>query len=96
LAQKLVVMMGQLRHHWDLAGGAKKILVLAGDASFCHRTCCRAPRERTEWIARTRRDAGLCPRAPEERRRFFSAAKFTPEQFRQEERRPWQTTKVFS
>jgi hypothetical protein len=95
LSQRFVAMMGQLRRELDLAGGAKKILVVAGDGSFCNRTCFRAPRDRTELIARTRRDAVLCRRAPEGGRRFFGAEKFTPEQVRQDERLPWKTTKVF-
>lgn len=95
LSQRFVAMMGQLRHELDLAGGAKKILLVAGDGSFCNRTCFRAPRDRTELIARTRRDAVLCRRAPEGGRRFFGAEKFTPEQVRQDEQQPWKTTKVF-
>jgi hypothetical protein len=95
LSQSFVGMMGQLRQELDLAGGAKKILVLAGDASFCNRTCFRAPRDRTELISRTRKDAVLCRRAPEGGRRFYDTEKFTPEEMRQDEAQPWKETKVF-
>ena len=95
LSQSFVGMMGQLRQELDLAGGEKKILVLAGDGSFCNRTCFRAPRDRTELICRTRKDAVLCWGAPEGSRRFYGTEKFTPEQVRQDETRPWKETKVF-
>jgi hypothetical protein len=87
--------MGQLRKELDLAGGEKKILVLAGDGSFCNRTCFRAPRDRTELISRTRKDAVLCRRAPEGGLRFYDTEKFTPEQVRQDETQPWKETKIF-
>jgi len=95
LSQSFVAMMGQLRQELDRAGGAKKILIVAGDGSFCNRTCFRAPRDRTELISRTRQDAVLCRRAPLGGRRYYDTGKFTPEQVRQDERLPWQTTKVF-
>lgn len=95
LSQHFVGTMGQLRRELDVAGGEKKILVLAGDGSFCNRTCFRAPRDRTELISRTRKDAVLCGRAAEGGRRFYAAETFTPDQLRQDETRPWQQTKVF-
>jgi hypothetical protein len=95
LSQSFVGTMGQLRHELDLAGGEKKILVLAGDGSFCNRTCFRAPRDRTELICRTRKDAVLCGGATEGSRRFYGTEKFTPDQVRQDERQPWKQTKVF-
>jgi hypothetical protein len=95
LSQSFVGMMRQLRRELDLAGGEKKTLVLAGDGSFCNRTCFRAPRDRTELISRTRKDAVLCLRAAEGGRRFYNTKKFTPEQVRQDEAQPWKETKVF-
>jgi hypothetical protein len=95
LSQSFVGSMGQLRKELDLAGGEKKILVVAGDGSFCNRTCFRAPRDRTELICRTRKDAVLCGEAPEGSRRFYDTVKFTPEQVRQDEAQPWKETKVF-
>src|ERR1039458_10444134 len=88
-------LMGQLRQELDLAGGEKKILVLAGDGSFCNRTCFRAPRDRTELISRTRKDAVLCGGSTEGGRRFYGTQKFTPEQVRQDETRSWKQTKIF-
>jgi hypothetical protein len=95
LSQSFVATAGQLRQELDLAGGEKKILVLAGDGSFCNRTCFRAPRDRTELICRARKDAVLCLGAPAGSRRFYGTEKFTPEEMRQEEAQPWKQTKVF-
>jgi hypothetical protein len=95
LSQHFVQTMGQLRQALDQAGGLSKILVLALDGSFCNRTCLRAPRPRTELVARTRKDAALCFRAPQNSRRFYDPQKFTPEQVRQDERLAWKRTKLF-
>lgn len=95
LSQSFVQTVGQLRQELDLAGGQKQVLVLAVDGSFCNRTSFRAPRDRTELIARARKDAVLCGRAAEGGRRFYDTGKFTPEQVRQDEARPWKQTKVF-
>ena len=95
LSQHFVQTMGQLRQALDQAGGSAKTLVLALDGSFCNHTCLRAPRERTPLIVRTRKDAALCFRAPQNSRRFYHPQTFTPQQVRQEERLPWKQTKLF-
>jgi hypothetical protein len=95
LSQRFVQTMSQLRQQLDAAAGQDKILVLAGDGSFRNRTCLRAPRDRTELIARARKDARLCFRASQDSRRFYNIPKFTPEQVRQDDSRPWKSTKMF-
>jgi hypothetical protein len=95
LSTHCAAMMGQVREALDEAGAACKILVAAIDGSFCNRTVFCAPRDRTEIIARARRDAKLCQRAPAGSRRFYDLHKFTPEQVRQDDTVAWQTTKIF-
>jgi hypothetical protein len=95
LSQSFVQTMGQLRRALDEAGGAAQTLVLALDGSFCNRTCLRAARERTELIARTRKDAVLCFRAPQNSRRFYHLQTFTPQQVRQDDGLPWKQTQLF-
>src|SRR5262249_20202622 len=95
LSQAFVKMMGRLRQQLDQAGGRHKLLVVAGDGSFANRTCFSAQVERTELIARTRKDAVLCYRAQAGLIRFYAVHKFTPEQVRQDETQPWTTTKLF-
>ena len=71
LSQRFVVMGEQLRQELDQAGGENKILVLTGDGSFCNRTCFRQIPERSVLLARARKDAKLCFRAPAESHRFL-------------------------
>lgn len=97
LSRSFVELGKQLRHELDQAGGYDKVLVLAGDGSFCNRTCFAEIPERSVLLARARRDAKLCFRAPQgsRPRRFYATEKFTPEQVRQDESRAWKTTKIF-
>lgn len=95
LSQRFVAMGEQLRRELDQAGGRNKILVLAGDGSFCNRTCFAHIPERTILLVRARKDAKLCFRAPAGSLRFYAVDKFTPEQVRRDEARAWKTTKVF-
>jgi hypothetical protein len=99
LSRSFVQMGQQLRQELDLAGGRHKVLVLAGDGSFCNRTCFAEIPQRSVLLVRARKDAKLCFRAPvsdgNDSRRFYALDKFTPEQIRQDESRAWKTTKIF-
>ena len=95
LSQGFVQSVAPLRQALDAAGGAAKLLVLALDGSFCNRTCLRAPRDRTELIARTRKDARLCFGAPQPSRRFYALSTFTPEQVREDAAHSWKQTQLF-
>ena len=99
LSRSFVDMGQQLRQELDEAGGSSKVLVLAGDGSFCNRTCFAEIPERSVLLVRARKDARLCFRAPvcepSGARRFYGIDKFTPEQVRQDQSRAWKTTKIF-
>jgi hypothetical protein len=95
LSRSFVEMGRRLREELDQAGGSEKILVLAGDGSFCNRTCFREIPERSVLLVRARKDAKLCFRATVESRRFYGVEKFTPEQVRLDGHRAWKTTKIF-
>lgn len=95
LSRSFVEMGKQLRRELDLAGGHKKVLVLAGDGSFCNRTCFGDIPERSVLLVRARKDAKLCFRALGDRRRFYAQEKFTPLQVRQDEAHAYKTTKIF-
>ncbi len=95
LSRQFVIMMSQLRQALDAAGGARKTLLLAVDGSFCNRTVFAAVLDRIQVIARARKDAVLCLRAPAGSRRFYDPHKFTPEQIRQDDSQPWRKTKIF-
>jgi hypothetical protein len=95
LSRRFVEMGKQLRRELDEAGGGHKVLVLAGDGSFCNRTCFGEIPERSVLLVRARKDAKLCFRAAEDSRRFYAIEKFTPEQVRKDESHAFKTTKIF-
>jgi len=95
LSRRFVEMGKQLRWELDQAGGRGKLLVLAGDGSFCNRTCFGEIPERSALLVRARKDAKLCFPAPPDSRRVYALDKFTPQQVRQDESRAWKTSKIF-
>jgi len=95
LSTRFVDLMNRLRATLDACGAAKKILLLAVDGSFCNRTVFTAVVQGVELIARARKDIRLCFRAEAGSRRFYGEQKFTPEQVRLDESRPWKATTVF-
>jgi hypothetical protein len=95
LSRGFVEMGKELRKELDRAGGKNQILVLAGDGSFCNRTCFADIPERSILLARARKDSKLCFRATDGSRRFYGTEKFTPEQVRKDESRAWKTTHIF-
>ena len=68
---------------------------MAGDGSFCNRTCFGEIPERSILLVRARKDSKLCLRAADDSRRFYAIEKFTPEQVRKDDSRTWETTKIF-
>jgi len=94
LSHHFIQMAGGLRQALDAAGGRTTRLILAGDASFCNRTCLRPVLDRTHLIVRTRKDARLCRPAAAGSRRVYDRAPLTPEQVRQDDAQAWQVTKV--
>jgi hypothetical protein len=95
LSQRFVSLAREVRVTFDAHGGARQIVVLAADGSFCNRTVFTQPVPGVELIVRARKDAQLCFAAPAASRRFYSPDKFTPEQVRQDADRGWQTAKLF-
>lgn len=95
LSRRFVLSMAELRQAFDNAGAAGKMLVVAGDGSFCNRTVFAGVPDRVVLLARSRKDAKLCLRAPEGGRCFYSPDKFTPDQVRLDDSIPWRTTKIF-
>jgi len=94
LSTQGVKMIRGVRAALDHAGARAKVLVAAVDGSLCNRTVFAGERERTELIARARKDAVLCLRAPEGARRFYAKEKFTPESVRRDTSIPWKTVKI--
>jgi hypothetical protein len=84
-----------LRASLDQAGTPEKTLLVVGDNSFCNRTLFGTVWDRTEIIARARRDIKLCRRAVSGSRCIYDALKFTPEQVRQDVSIPWTKARIF-
>src|SRR5262249_8460117 len=55
----------------------------------------RAHLARTKVLARARKDARLCFRAPEGSRRVYSPETFTPDEIREDRARRWQRAAIF-
>ena len=94
LARSAVAMLEWVRERIDEAGGADKTLLGVFDASYCNRVVFRAKLDRTEIIARARKDARLCGRA-HGGRRFYSTTTFTPESVREDRTKRWYRASVF-
>jgi DDE superfamily endonuclease len=95
LSQSAVQLIRGLRQSIDQAGGQHKFLLVVGDNSFCNRALFSAAFDRTAVIARARRDVKLCKRAPAGSPRFYDAARFTPDQVRQDDSIGWCKARVF-
>lgn len=92
--QALEVVRG-LRQGLDHRGGADRQLLMVGDGSFANKTMFKAELDRTHLLARCRKDARLCFRAPEGGRRKYALQLFTPNEVRTNAERPWNRTLVY-
>src|SRR5579863_1282750 len=95
LSQRSVELIRGLRLSLDAAGATIKPLLIVGDGSFCNRTLFRPVLDRTEIIARARRDLKLCRRAAAGSRRFYGTDRFTPDQVRLNTRLAWKKVRIF-
>lgn len=86
-----------IRQKYDEAGASDRILLVGLDGGFCNRACFRPTHARIALAARARKDAVLCHPADDPARptRIYSKQTFTPESVRQDESRPYATTRVF-
>jgi len=96
LSTRAVATIAGLRDSLDEAGQQAKRLLIVGDGSFCNRTLFTSALDRTEIVARARRDLKLCRKAAGAgNRSFYDKAKFTPEQARQDDSLPWRKARIF-
>jgi hypothetical protein len=95
LSMQTLTVLRELRSSLDQRGGSTRSLLIVADGSFANRTMFKATLERTDLLARCRKDARLCLPAPAGSRRKYSPETFTPEQVRQQPERPWHKVKVY-
>jgi hypothetical protein len=94
LSTQALDVVRDLRQSLDQRGGAGCWLLMVGDGSFANRTMFKADLDRTDLLARCRKDARLCFRAPEGGRRKYAEQLFTPDQVRTQED-PWTRAQVY-
>jgi len=95
LSTQSLEVVRDLRATLDQRGGAARGLLMVGDGSFANKTMFKAEFDRTDLLARCRKDARLCFRAPEGGRRKYAEQLFTPDGVRTEQDRPWQRALVY-
>ena len=89
LSVQTLQVIRNVRCSLDLRGGIHRKMLCSLDGSFCNRTIFRAHVERTELLARCRKDARLCFPAEPRQRRKYRQETFTPEQLRQDPNLAW-------
>ena len=95
LSLQALAVLRELRTSLDQRGGRARSLLTVGDGSFANRTMFKASLDRTDLLARCRKDARLCFPAPAGSRCKYDSELFTPEQVRQQPERPWTKAKVY-
>jgi hypothetical protein len=95
LSTQSLNVIRDLRVSIDQRGGADRWLLMVGDGSFANKTMFMAELDRTNLLARCRKDARLCFRAPAGGRRKYAEQLFTPNGVRTQEDRPWQRVQVY-
>jgi hypothetical protein len=94
LPLRAVEAVSQVRSMLDLAGAAKKRLIIIGDGAFCNRRMFSLQTERTELLVRVRKDIKLCRRS-QLKNRFYDQVVFTPKQALENEQVPWKEVRLF-
>ena len=95
LSFQALEVVRDLRASLDARGGAGRWLLMVGDGSFANKTMFKAELDRTHLLARCRKDARLCFRAPEGGRRKYAKELFTPDGVRTQEDRSWNRARVY-
>lgn len=95
LSMEGVKLIRQLREDADRAGMAGLPLVVPVDGSYCNQNVFRAELDRTELVARCRKDAKLCLPATPGSRRIYDAETFTPEQVLNDPQIPFHAAFVY-
>jgi hypothetical protein len=95
LSVQTLQVIRNVRCSLDHRGGIHRKMLCSLDGSFCNRTIFRAHLERTELLARCRKDARLCFPAEPGQRRKYRQETFTPEQLRQDPNLAWRQATIW-
>lgn len=95
LSTQTLTTICNLRQRLDQKGADGRGLLATLDGSFCNKTFFKVELDRTQLVARCRKDARLCFPAPAGSRRRYDPQIFTPEQVRKQENIPWEQASVY-
>lgn len=98
LSRQFVSLLQELRQHLNQTGHEEKLLVAAGDGSFCNRTVLAQnwQAQGVSLVVRCRKDIVLRKGARPGGTRFYGKTKFTPEQVRRwDGMARWQSAPIF-
>lgn len=95
ISQYFIDGVQQLRSTLDEMGMRAKTLLMVVDGSFCNAKCLAVCCRGIEVIARLQKNARLHMKASGDKRRFYSKASFTPEQFRQQNQKNYKRGSFF-
>lgn len=91
---RTVGALGRIRKVLDLAGAAKKIVVIVGDGAFCNKRIFSHTQQRLELLLRCRKDLRLSFRSTSNQR-FYDKKTFTPFEVLQDSAIAWNQTRIF-
>lgn len=86
--------LSKIRQMLDLAGAAKKLIVIIGDGAFCNKRMFSFNVERMHLLVRCRKDLKLC-RQSNSSKRFYDQKVFTPLEVFGDQSVPWQSVRIF-
>lgn len=95
MSTQSVDLFRELRRQADQHGAAERTLLLSLDGGFANQTVFKAALERTELIARCRKDAVLCRPAHEGSKRVYDPHQFTPQEVLHDESIPFKEAVVY-
>jgi len=94
LPRRALAALSRIRQLLDVAGTAKKTVVIIGDGAFCNKRIFSFAVDRLQLLVRCRKDIRLCRRS-DVPRRFYDPKTFTPRDVLSMETVPWQQTRIF-
>lgn len=94
LPRRTLAALSKIREALDLAGAAKKVLVIIGDGAFCNKRIFSYAVERLQLLLRCRKDIKLCKRS-NLCRRFYDKSTFTPRDVLKDETICWKQVRIF-
>lgn len=94
LPRRTLSALSRIREMLDLAGAAKKLVVIIGDGAFCNKRIFSYDVDRLQLLLRCRKDIRLCKRSNSPKR-FYEKKTFTPHDLFNDSTVVWQQVRIF-